>query len=252
MKMTNYKKYHFADFTRANYRSLIRMAKKDYSFKLFTDDIKSPSGTLLLRHDVDMSLQAALKLAQIEQQENVRSTYFILLTGAFYNVFEKENFDCIKKIIELDHAIGVHFDPVFYQIIDENVMINKLTFERNVLQSLFNISIDTFSFHNPTPNILSNRKSRYGDLINTYSDQIQKNFFYCSDSNGYWRHNRLKDVLENQKPTNLQLLLHPEWWTEETLSPHQKIMRAIESRAQKNKNNYFEGLKVFGREDIDW
>ena len=41
----------------------------------------------ILRHDVDYMMQNAYKLGQIEYDRGVKSTYFLLITSDFYNVF---------------------------------------------------------------------------------------------------------------------------------------------------------------------
>ena len=39
---------------------------------------------LILRHDIDMSLEAALPIAEIEKNIGVKATYFILLRSDLY------------------------------------------------------------------------------------------------------------------------------------------------------------------------
>lgn len=49
----------------------------------------------ILRHDIDNSPEKALQLAKLEKKLSVRSTYFVLLTSDFYNVFSKHTRRCI-------------------------------------------------------------------------------------------------------------------------------------------------------------
>lgn len=42
---------------------------------------------VILRHDIDMSLHKALTFARLENRISIRSTYFVLLSSNFYNVF---------------------------------------------------------------------------------------------------------------------------------------------------------------------
>lgn len=247
----NSEKYHFADFTRSSYRKFLKLAKTNYQFKLFTEENNS-DGIVLWRHDVDYSPQSALKLAQIEFEEGIKSTYFVLLHSDFYNLLEPDNINCFKQILQLGHEIGVHFDCNFYDIKNEESLVKFLKLESDFLSSNFNVDIKVFSFHNPFAFELSCRKDNYAGLINTYSERFHSAIGYCSDSNGYWRYERLEDVLQNKKHKSLQVLTHPEWWQDEIMSPKQRVKRCIDGRSDKLEKMYDSFLKEHGRENIDW
>jgi hypothetical protein len=68
----------------------------------------------ILRHDVDMSIGKALKMAQIEHEIGVCSTYFFLISTDFYNIASKSSVSKISRIHDLGHEIGLHFDEVKY------------------------------------------------------------------------------------------------------------------------------------------
>lgn len=250
----NAEKYSFNDFTINNYRELLQIAKeKEYQFCDYLSYSNFKSGKILLwRHDVDFSVHAAFKLAEIEMKEGVASTYFFNLHNEFYNLFEKEIYDLVVKIINLGHTIGLHFDPTFYNIKTESELDIHIEVEKEILQKLFNVSINVFSFHNTNPFIMSCRKAKYGGLFNTYCNDLQQNFKYVSDSNGYWRFESIKKVVLNNEYTKVQVLTHPEWWKEKVMSPKQKAWYCIEGRAEKNKTFYTNLLKKFNRELIDW
>lgn len=246
-------KYRFDDFTHEHYKKLLLHANENYRFINYNKNcLIGQQGVILWRHDVDFSIHEALNLAKIENSMGVQSTFFLLLHSDFYNLLEESVSFIVREIIKLGHYIGLHFDPTFYNIEESNDLDKWLQFEKEILQSIFSTKINVFSFHNPTDNILKFDKLEYGGMINTYSDLIKKNFFYCSDSNGYWRYNRLCDVLTEQKPTSLQILTHPEWWTEKIMSPKEKVWRCADKRAEKVKKNYEESVRLFGRDVIDW
>lgn len=50
---------------------------------------------------------------------------------------------------------------------------------------------------------------------------------YCSDSNGYWRYERMMNVIKESQSEHLHLLTHPEWWTEDVMSPWEKYKDAV-------------------------
>jgi hypothetical protein len=249
--MTNAERYHFADFTRENYRRLLRLTKQTYLVRSYTD-FQAEEHFVLWRHDVDFSVHAARKLAQIEAEEGVVATYFLHLHNEFYNLLEREITACVGDILELGHSIGLHFDSNFYNIQREEQLVKFLSRETRILEEIFGQEIRVFSFHNPIPFTMNCRQWQYAGLINTYADYFQTNVGYCSDSNGYWRFRRLEDVLRQATDERLQVLTHPEMWQDSVMSPKQRIYRCIEGRAQKTKQWYEATLKKYGRENIDW
>lgn len=249
--MTNSTKYHFSDFTRENYRKLLRLAKSKYNFSQFTES-QIADGSILWRHDVDYSPQSALKLAEIESQEGIKSTFFVLFHSEFYNLLEKVNIDCFKNISKLGHEIGLHFDASFFNVQDITSLEKYLNIESTFLGEILNEKIKAFSFHNPFEFELGCNENTYAGLINTYAKRFHKEIGYCSDSNGYWRHKRLEDVLTEGEFRSLQVLTHPEWWQDEILSPKQRVLRCIEGRSEYVITNYENFLKLHGRSDIDW
>jgi len=244
-------KYHFSDFTTENYRYLIQQAKINYRFSSY-DTFDASSKFVLLRHDIDLSPQRALHLATIENEEGVSATYFWYIHSEYYNLFEKEIFNIVKKISALGHSFGIHFDSHFYNIQTQKQIEECLLKEKDILEKVFDLEIKVFSFHNTNPFIMSCKNWEYAGLINTYADYFQNEVTYCSDSNGYWRFQRMADTVEKAESSCLQLLTHPVWWQKEVMSPWQRIQRCINSRAENNKNNYCRYLKSAGMKNIDW
>jgi hypothetical protein len=247
----NCERYHFADFTRENYRRLLRLAKQNYVFRSYTDFARDER-FIIWRHDVDFSMHSARKLAQIEAEESVRATYFLYLHSEFYNLLEREITDCVWAILALGHRIGLHFDSHYYGINSEAQFAPLLRREKRILEEFFEQEIKVFSIHIPTPFTLRCRQWQYAGLINTNADYFQTQVGYCSDSNGYWRFRRLEDVLQQATDERLQVLTHPEMWQDTVMSPKQRVYRCIEGRAEKTRQWYDAVLKESGRENIDW
>ena len=64
-------------FDLAHYRELLEAARAGgYRFALFEGE--PAAGRPLLRHDVDLSLDAALRLAELEAESGVAATYFLM------------------------------------------------------------------------------------------------------------------------------------------------------------------------------
>ena len=76
-------------FSLDHYRELLEAARAGgYRFGGF----ESPPqpGDLLLRHDVDLSLDAALRMAELEAEAGATATYFLMTESVFYNLASKE------------------------------------------------------------------------------------------------------------------------------------------------------------------
>jgi hypothetical protein len=224
--VNNSEKYKFSDFTLKHYKKIIKTLKENHTFMSFTNFEKQKK-FVLKRHDVDFSLENALDVAIIESELGVTSTYFLMLHCEFYNLLEKKNIEIVKKISNMGHEIGLHFDAHFYDISDDKDLNDKISLEKRVLENFLEIKIEVFSFHNTTPFTMSCQNYTYGSLINTYSSYFQGNLGYCSDSNGYWRFTRTIDFIKENNNKSLQITTYPAWWTKEIDSPKSKIEKLI-------------------------
>ncbi|RIK31443.1 MAG: hypothetical protein DCC56_04455 [Anaerolineae bacterium] len=244
--------YHFEDFTEAEYRKLLRLAQNSWRIIPF-GEYRSSGRVCLWRHDVDFSMHRALRLAMIEAEEGVSATYFIHIHSKFYNVFEDEITERILNILNMGHRIGVHFEPQYYvnSLNNKSDALSQLPFEKNILEHCFSAPIDAFSFHIPEMGgwVRVEDDDVHG-LINSYGAFIKNNFKYCSDSNGYWRFERLKDILEKADNEKLHILTHPEMWTPEAMSPRARVVRCAEGRMMHQINWYDNILAKHGRENI--
>ena len=242
-------KYHLDDFTHRHYVKLIRLAKKKYKFRGYTN-FKKNENFVIWRHDVDASMAHANVIAGLEAKEKISATYFILLHSEMYNLLEKTESDCVKSIKKLGHDIGLHFDSSYYEINSERDLVKYLSAEKEFLEKVFKIKISSFAFHNPTPECLKYDKWKYAGMINTYSDYFRKNVGYCSDSNGHWRYKRLEDELKNGGYKTMHVLTHPVFWQKQTGYPKHKIWGSIFERANTTIDWYNSILKSFGRDNI--
>lgn len=249
--MNNAELYHFDDFTLYNYRRLLRIAKQNYTFRMYSD-FSDREKVVLWRHDVDFSVHSARNLSQIEAEEGVKSTYFLYLHSEFYNLMEQEITKYVHDIIALGHHVGLHFNCGYYNVQDEEKLEKFLLIEKRILEEIFGQQIHAFSFHIPTPFTMNCRKWQYGGMINTYAEYFQKEVGYCSDSNGYWRFRRLEEVLQEAKDNCLQILTHPVWWQRRVMSPKKRLNRCVDGRAEKTKEWYDRTVKAGGRENVDW
>lgn len=209
--------------------------------------------TVLWRHDVDISVHRALRLAEIEHEEGVASTFFLMLHSSFYNLLEVETACKVASILELGHSIGLHFDPSFYgdRISSKEQMVDFLEREKTILESCFDVKVHAFSWHNPTVGEwLSMDNNYYSGMVNAYGASLRHQYTYISDSNGIWRHGRLMDILNNCKDEKLHVLTHPEWWQKSPMSPRERVFRSVKARADNTLYGYDKILAENGRENF--
>ena len=236
------------DFTIAVYRELLLLAKAQYTFAGY-DNIPWGQRFILWRHDCDFSLNRALALARIEAEQGIRATYFLNPHSEFYNLFERSQYRLVRGIIEAGHQIGLHFDAAFYEIPDESALACFVSEEAALLERLFGVRPVAFSFHNPLATHLRWEADSYGCLVNCYSGRLKKEVAYCSDSNGYWRFRRLRDVLAQGADSCLQILTHPEWWQDNPMPPRQRVFRCVYGRARATMASRDAALVAQGREN---
>ncbi|HEV3051074.1 MAG TPA: hypothetical protein VGX50_12245 [Longimicrobium sp.] len=218
------------------------------TFDVLADRALSSRRFCLVRHDIDMSPAAALRLARIEAKMGVTATYAVLLTGPFYNPHEATARAQLQAIAGLGHAIAVHFDAAWHGINDEQALEDAVAADADVLRRLLDVEVSAFSFHNTTEFTMACSASTYGGLWNAYAAELQDHVTYVSDSNGYWRFDDWDQALRDQ-PERLQILTHPEWWNEREATPAEKVCELLEERSRAAWREYDALLQHAGREN---
>jgi hypothetical protein len=242
--------FHFEDFTEGGYCAALALAADYWTFASFGTEPAGPH--LLWRHDIDVSPNRALRLAQLEHERGLKATYFFLLHSEFYNCMERGCRDIIRQVSAYGHDIGLHFEVNFYpEVVDLALLEDRVATEARLIADLANQEPVAVSFHNPTPEQLSQYdQPRLAGLVNTYGAPLGTGYKYVSDSNGYWRFSRLHDVLAERAAPSLHVLTHPEWWTPAQSSPRDRIVRAVEGRASRGLKAYDAFLAAQGRENV--
>jgi hypothetical protein len=144
---------------------------------------------LLLRHDVDLSLDAALRMAELEAESGASATYFLMTESVFYNLASKEGVRAIGRLRSLGHRVGLH-----------------AVYPNALLDARFDPVV---AWHNPDPAYMS-------EPIEGAVNAMQEEYFdpptYRSDSNQRWRFGCPHEELRAGSFAWLQLLTHPEIW----------------------------------------
>lgn len=207
------------DFSIRHYREVLEKAKETYSFYTFKDLPKKPSAYyILLRHDVDAEPDKALQMAEIDHDLGIASTFFFRMHGS-YNLFSEEAYSAVKRIINLGHEVGFHYE-LFQRRGGRIVTDEKILVEIEFFEKVFNMKVETVAAHNPSaiPSVLSLKKVKE-KYLDAYSPPFFIETKYISDSNKIWREGCMCKWINIQHP-RLQILVHPHWWDGISLQEH--------------------------------
>lgn len=171
-----------------HYRELLEAAKAGgYRFARFGEGPEP--GDLFLRHDVDLSLAAAVTMAEVEAELGVETTYLLMTESVFYNLASREGASAIDRLRELGHGVGLH-------AVHPNV----------ALDGRFDPIV---SWHNPESEYMSND---IPGAVNAYGERYFSPATYRSDSNQHWRSGCPHEELRAGAFPWLQILVHPAIW----------------------------------------
>jgi len=203
-------------FSIAHYVEILQRAiDLGYEFSTFADheQVDSPR-LILMRHDIDLSLENCLRFARIEHELGVRSTYFVRVHARLYNPFEYHSYQKLREIEALGHELALHYEPGFALAVkeDEELMVRR---EKAILEAILDHPVVSASAHLPGKTgttINDDNKQSFGIEQDAYSPRFMKDFKYLSDSKGSWREGCLCGHLGAYD--RLCVLTHGWWWFE--------------------------------------
>ena len=231
-------------FTYDYYREILGLLKSNFNICLFSDIESSEHNSIILRHDVDVSVEEALKMAQIEHDEGVCSNYMIMTDSIFYDLDDK-NIKSLKKIIDLGHHVGLHYDfkENDISISEENIVRYSGYLGGMIGQDIISLSFHSFSSLSFSPYFLKDR-FHFGQNINSFFSDFMN--YYISDSRGRWESSYMPELLSNKGRFKwFQFLIHPIWWGEKSLSPKDRIIEYINRNGEESENKVKVGLPTF-------
>jgi len=176
------------EFSIDHYRLLLRSAR-DGGYRFAGFDAPPATGVLILRHDVDLSLEAALAIAEVEAAEEAWSTWFLMTRSIFYNLASSEGERAIARLRGLGHRVAHH---AVYPHVDLDERFDPVV-----------------AWHNPDPEFMT---APIPGAVNVMEAPFFDPEHYRSDSNQQWRHGCPHEQLARAEFEWLQLLTHPEIW----------------------------------------
>ena len=195
------------EFDLAHYRELLRAAKAGgYRFAFFE---RGPEpGTLLLRHDVDLSLDAALAVAELEAEAGATATYFLMTRSEFYNLNAPSGEHAIERLRGLGHRVGLH---AVWPDVDRDERFDSV-----------------LAWHNPEPEYMREPVEGLTNVMTAPWADV-----YRSDSNQHWRQGCPHEELAAGTFERLQLLTHPEIWAYPGSSMRETMLSMLDAERER-------------------
>jgi len=222
-------------FTYDEYRKFLAAIRASYRFTTFREgkSIADHAGgpLVILRHDVDMGLEPAIRMALIEQELGIRSTYFFMVSCPLYSVFSRRGAEEVRLILGAGHGLGLHFDCAVYGEISADCLDDRVSRECQLLETYFGRAVEAVSFHRPGELELSGPELKMWP--NSYEMVFREKFKYFSDSRGEWAYGHPLDSEAFRAGRHLHLCIHPVWWTTEPRTPAECLTELAERIASR-------------------
>jgi hypothetical protein len=208
------------NFELEHYREILDAARAGgYRFAPFGEGPEP--GDLFLRHDIDLSLEAAIAMAELEAELGVQTTYLLMTESVFYNLASAEGVAAVERLRGLGHSVGLH-------AVYPNVLLDE-RFDPVV------------SWHNPKPEHMS---EEIPGAVNVYGERYFSPETYRSDSNQHWRSGCPHEELRAGAFPWLQILLHPAIWVYPGATMGQTMRALVEADSARR-------LSQLADDDID-
>ena len=207
-------------FSYEDYSRIVNIIKDSKRQKTYLEAINSDD-FIIMRHDVEYSVERAYRLSRLEDKLDFKSTYYFQWTNNTYNLLSKINLEMIHEMHKEGHEIGLHY--ALNGLTDMQEIRRRIKMEIKALSELLEFDITSFSVHRPTkeilreniclPNVINAYQSEFFTFAEEVSDLNNVKVKYMSDANHKWNYGipNEESILGNKK---VQILTHPYTWTE--------------------------------------
>jgi len=228
-------------FTLDFYDKLINIVTKSICVKNY----QNHKTGLILRHDVDLSIDLAYKFSRIEKKNSKMSTYYILMTSDLYNPFSNGSKKIIKSMLDEGFEIGLHFDPTVYGDISEKELEEKFYNEIDIFESVFNFKIQSYSLHNLS---INGESLNFKGIINAYNTDIFSDECYISDSSFSFRGKDAIKFIKKSENKLVQFLTHPAQYFSQGEVTYEKAMNVIINNYYKKFDKSFQLNRIYSKQ----
>ena len=221
-------------FKYSDYAGFLRLLKRLGRIVPFRDwDQKSI--VFLMRHDFDVDVSLAFRLAAIDEENGVRSTYFFLMTCDTYNPLSPRNRRFLTQLTERGFEVGLHFDPTVYGDVSEEALGDRVREEAELLSRISGQDVRSVSLHNPS---VHGRYPTFGGFVNAYDPRVFDDTCYISDSLMNFRDKDPRKFVERVADRTVQILTHPMHYSEDGSGYPDIMSRHINRYIELVNNNF--------------
>lgn len=246
------------EFAYRDYLHLLRTIRSTGRLTDFRSVLNDqPDRYVVLRHDVDFTIERAYRLAKIEHDEGVQSSYFIMVDSEFYNAFSPRHTALLREMAAMGHHVGLHYQSPEGEHGDEAIL-NDIQYKLQLLSGITGRPADRFSYHRPSRADLT--RALDADIVNAYAPAFftyyageapagPLNVKYISDSMGQWNFTQpftRPDEAFFAAHERVQILAHPCWWTQEGLAVKANVRTLVEDARQSTIQNLAGQTKMIG------
>lgn len=212
---------HHPRFTYAWYSALLDELKRHYAVVGYRTETDVPN--VILRHDIDNSVEKAEVFARIECDAGVGATYFVMVTNDMYNPASRRNAALIERMAEMGHEIGLHFDEMAYPEAKRDDVAALIRREAEILSNICGRDVTTVSMHRPSRATIDANIVIPG-MTNAYDRRFVDGYKYVSDSRRHWRE-PIEEMVSLHRYDRLHILTHAFWYNETELSAGETLER---------------------------
>ncbi|MBA2869070.1 hypothetical protein [Methanococcus maripaludis] len=222
------------DFTLDKYAKLISVLDKNYDIcTVYNYLLKKPeSNFLILRHDIDRKPENALKMAKLEYDLGINSTYYFRYPYTF-------DVSTMEQVADLGHEVGYHYETLAKAEGKFEKAFDMFFDEFSEFKKLFDIK--TICMHGRPLSRYDNRDlwkkynfKDYGIAGEAYLSICDDEITYITDTGRNWNNksnlrdksdwkslsgnfNSTDDLIQKittEKPEKLYINTHSERWSE--------------------------------------
>lgn len=201
-------------FSLQDYHILLSTFKETgYTFRHYEEIsrcLEQEQPFVVLRHDIDISLQAALEIARLEYEHGVQATYFVLLRSPFYNLLSRANVDAMQQLHAYGHRLAAHLDPAAY-----NHDCRQAFMEIEILSRFYPFTDTQIASFHSSYDLEHMPVESFPEIDRVYGPSVRGDVAYVSDSTGRWRYGHPFDSEAFHARRPIQLLTHPIWWVQD-------------------------------------
>ncbi len=220
-------------FSYEEYRHILNWIKKNYNIMDYTDVTDDTESFAIIRHDVEFSPYRALKMAEIDNELGIKSSFFFQIRNNCYNSLSGDNIDIINKISNLGHYIGAHINTS--NLSSNESLKSFVKKDMFILSEFIDTNVDRFSFHRPKSYQLKEYVKIDG-YVNAYDEQFFHYFEnkkpeklrvgYFADSMHKWKYGYPTDSSHKK----IQVVLHPYSWSESGFKNYDNFKSVIKEK----------------------